>query len=541
MASDCCCINLYLFRPYYLEESKYSSKIHNNSNAPRQEILIKRDSPIEIAVKNLAGEGADTASTPGSQTHMPFFARTGDTRTTSAAVATSLDNFSSTLEAPLNSIIKSLSSFSEDRETLDDDCRNSLNLALEAIDIIKTLITNRSDFSKLEDSCLELTCSAFTIRDLIQKTIKIMSHKSGDRNLMLTYNVAKSVPLSLIGDEGRLRQILLNLIGNAIKFTEKGGIEVNVSTMPTENNSITLRFEITDSGNGMTAKEMAKLFKPYSQANSSIAHEYGGTGLGLYLSMRLCELMSGEIGATSQLGEGSTFWFTAEFNKAQAIERNIEAVHTKRLMRHATDIAAQFAHEIRNPLGAAIYSLQYVHAHASLSPANKTYIRTALTGTEAMLDSLNGKLDTEKDKHTERENVDAKTKLTIPTKARILVVDDSLIQQKLMCKMLGELGFKYITVAGDGEKALALAEKSLFDIIFMDKHMDDKMDGTMTAKAIRALSKQHELIPIVSLSGDKIDEKPPLFNEYRQKPITKEDLLLTFTSLVGEETQAEFQ
>ncbi len=146
--------------------------------------------------------------------------------------------------------------------------------------------------------------------------------------------------------------------------------------------------------------------------------------------------MNGEIGVTSQLDRGSIFWFTATFNQEQAIKRSMKATSNKHSMRHTTDISAQFAHEIRNPLGAAIFSLQYVYERAILSPMSKPYLADALAGAETILSLLNGKLDTEKDKHIKRERTDTKTKSTVSTKIKILVVDDSPLQQKMITQML---------------------------------------------------------------------------------------------------------
>ncbi len=273
MANECCCNPL-------SKQPKSPTVIYCDNRAPTQEMLISGNSR-EIAPENIRVIHESRATTANSQSSI--YQQTCDSSTkissSNFTVSTSLDQFSSTLEAPLCSILESLNGFSECKETLDDDCRNSLALAVEAIDIIQNLIMNRFAFSKLETDSFELTYSSFTIHDLIQQTIKIMSHKSRDRKLTLTYSVDSAVPVSLIGDEGRLRQILLNLVGNAIKFTENGGVKIGIKALPTNDDSTTLRFEIEDSGKGMTTEEMGKLFMPYVQANSSIVAQHGGTGL----------------------------------------------------------------------------------------------------------------------------------------------------------------------------------------------------------------------------------------------------------------------
>ena len=146
---------------------------------------------------------------------------------------------------------------------------------------------------------------------MIHNTLAIAGIVATEKNLLLDSTVARDVPEWLIGDHARLRQVLLNLLNNAIKFTEAGSIFVDVRRQPANDGGERIRFSVTDTGVGIPAEQQYRLFKKFSQADSSISRQHGGTGLGLAICKRLVELMDGEIGVISEVGKGTTFWFTA--------------------------------------------------------------------------------------------------------------------------------------------------------------------------------------------------------------------------------------
>jgi CheY-like chemotaxis protein len=181
--------------------------------------------------------------------------------------------------------------------------------------MLLSLINDILDFSKIEARKLELEMLNFDLRSLLKDTTDLLALDVHEKGLELICLVEPKVPALLRGDPGRLRQILVNLGGNAVKFTEKGKIVIHVGLESEDDRNATLRFEVIDTGIGIPADRQKILFSPFTQMDSSTTRQYGGTGLGLAISRQLAELMGGNIGLQSEVGKGSTFWFTATFEK----------------------------------------------------------------------------------------------------------------------------------------------------------------------------------------------------------------------------------
>ncbi len=170
------------------------------------------------------------------------------------------------------------------------------------------VINNILDFSKIESGKLHLEAISFSVRGVVDGSMKLMQHRAAEKNLALYATINNDVPASIVGDSGRLRQILLNLISNAIKFTSVGDVEVQVSLDSQTLAIPSVRFAVRDTGIGMTEETRNKIFRPFVQADSSTTRIYGGTGLGLAICASLVNLMNGKIGVDSVVGKGSTFW-----------------------------------------------------------------------------------------------------------------------------------------------------------------------------------------------------------------------------------------
>jgi len=236
-----------------------------------------------------------------------------------------LANMSHEIRTPMNAIIGMLDilhSFTE----LDDEQVDFVETAKESANHLLVIIDDILDISKIEAQKMVLTEKAFNIHQLLQSFYKSIKMQANNKGVSLNLDIQPQVPPHVIGDPDRTRQILTNIVGNAIKFTDQGQISIDVSLLKQEETQkkLWLRFQITDTGIGIHKKDLEKIFDNFSQSDDSLTRQYGGTGLGLAISKKLCEMMGGSMTVTSEAGSGSVFIFTIQylFTETSEIEKN---------------------------------------------------------------------------------------------------------------------------------------------------------------------------------------------------------------------------
>ena len=233
------------------------------------------------------------------------------------------------IRTPMNAIIGMADLLC--RTGLTPDQRKYVDIFQRAGENLLNLINDILDLSKVESGKTELESVDFDLAGLIDRTAEMMQVKAAAKNLTIRYRIAPGVPTRLVGDPGRLQQVLINLLGNSMKFTERGGLDVAVELVPESEQPGHLRFAVSDTGIGIPADKLEVIFQDFEQADSSTTRKYGGTGLGLSISRQLVALMQGRIWVESALGTGSTFYFTAKFGlqagaeSAGGMERMVEA------------------------------------------------------------------------------------------------------------------------------------------------------------------------------------------------------------------------
>ncbi|WDD36630.1 ATP-binding protein (plasmid) [Nostoc sp. UHCC 0926] len=381
-------------------------------------------------------------------------------------------------------------------------------LTAEQQDFVETIYTSGNsllkiindflDFSKIQSGNLELEEEPFGLRNCINEVLYLLTPKAREKGLKLTFLDTPKVPTTIVGDITRLRQILINLLSNAIKFTGTGSIEVSVITRKNSNinhsyaNTDEIQFSVKDTGIGIPRDRVERLFKAFSQVNSSITRQYGGTGLGLAICKQLCELMGGRIWVESELSAGSTFYFTIA---ASIIPEEPESQQLAR----ATTVFSQ--------LEGASYTGRVPDTESPSSTFSVSPRPCVSVSSSQPPDSH---------------------------KLRILLTEDNLVNQKIALKQLKSLGYS-ADVAGNGKEALQLLEKIPYDLILMDCQMP-VLDGLETTKEIHRWQESsfasgcRPVVIAMTANAMKEDKQMCLdagMDDYLSKPVMKENLAAT--------------
>ena len=501
-----------------------------------------------------------------------------------------LANMSHEIRTPMNAVIGLSQLLLQTSPTYEQ--RDYLEKIHGSSRLLLGIINDILDYSKIEAGKLELDPHPFQIDQLIEQLAAIFGAAAGDKGVELVLRVAPDVPRALIGDALRLGQILTNLLGNAIKFTERGSVEVKVTRVGGHADSATLRFEVLDTGIGMEGQQIGQIFQPFTQADTSTTRKYGGAGLGLVISHKLIERMGGRIEVSSMPGLGSTFWFELSLPVARdaAPMRERAALAGRRLLvadaqprvrallREIIESQGGQVEEAEDGAGAirafksamgaetrfevvildwtmpearaALTAIRQGQDAADLSTAARapmilvtTYHRESLPNEVTRVATILGKpvtasallglmLDTSPGlPATPRKDKQASRPSFAG--ASILLVEDNLVNQQVAKRILTQTGAT-VTLAKDGAEAVALASCQSFDLILMDLQMP-VMDGFEATRAIR----QHRPdLPIIALSAAVMDEdrrqsQEAGMNAHLAKPIDSAELYRVLGDWLG--------
>ncbi len=500
-----------------------------------------------------------------------------------------LANMSHELRTPLNGIVGFTELLKD--TNLQEEQREFIDIIEKSSENLLEIINNILDLSKIESNKIEIESIVFNPIDEFESAVEVYGVRASEKHISLGCFIDPRLERPLKGDPTKIKEVVINLLSNAIKFTNSGGsINVDIRRIPSETpGRARVHFSVKDNGIGVSNEQKNRIFEAFSQADTSITRKYGGTGLGLTISSRFVEFMGGKLDLESEAGQGTTFFFTLEFEEIETLNESIEGTYAHvniLILENKTKLKTQnsYLKEYLNFLGVnytpfhSVSELQaleeqvkydllfidyddvdeptlreYAELNQQIVLITKSYYMKQIEALELTLFKVlyeplnNTKIKAVADAYdpssfaTAREKRNKRKKFNEKTSkfaAKVLVAEDNVINQKLIKRTLEDLGLE-ITLAGNGLEAFEKRKNNSFDLIFMDIQMP-VLDGMEATQEILDFEEDfHQAhVPIIALTANALKGDRERFmevgmDEYTTKPLVRTEIISLLNKFIS--------